>query len=75
MAAPAPHHPAEEGLQGDLPGGRVRLYHHPHLPLGPDRLHGLLQGRQPRCQGAPPPVDARGGGAEVPLLQRRDPQG
>lgn len=42
MAAPLTHHRAEEILQGSLPHGRIRLHHHSHVPLGPDRLHGLL---------------------------------
>lgn len=42
----------EEVLQAGLPGGRIRLDHYPHLPLGPDWFHGLLQGRQQGCHQA-----------------------
>lgn len=69
MAPPFSHRRPEEVLQGGLPRRRVRLHHHPHLSLRPDWLHGLLQGRQPQCQGAPPLLDTRGGGEAVPLLQ------
>lgn len=75
MAAPCPHHRAQEILQGSLPHGRIRIYHDPHLSVRPDRVHGLLQGRR---QGRQSPVEklvAGRGGETVPVLQQGNPQG
>ena len=75
MAPPAADRPAQEGLPRDLPRGRVCLHHHPDLPVGPDRLHGLHQGRQPQRARARPLVDQGGGAQAVQVLQLGDPQG
>ena len=69
MAPPPPDHQAQEGLRRGLPCRRVRLHHHPHVPLRPDRLHGLLQGRRAQCPRARAVVEPRGRGALVPVLQ------
>lgn len=54
MATPSSDHEAQERLQGSVPYRRVRLHHYSHLSFRPNRLHGLLQGRQARCIQATP---------------------
>lgn len=68
MAPPLPHHRPQEVMQGSLPRCRIRLHHHPNLPLRPDRFHGLLQGCYTQRQGAPTLLVSRGGGEAVPIL-------
>lgn len=75
MAPPPTHHQAEERLQGGLPHRRIRLHHHPNLPKWPNWLHGLLQGRQPRCQEPTSIMVCWGGGYHQQILQQGDPQG
>jgi len=75
MAPPPSYHQAQEGLQRDLPCGRVCLHYHPDLPVGPDWLHGLLQGPQPRRQGPSAHLVQGGGAQTVQVLQFWDPQG
>ena len=41
-------------LQGDIPRGRVRLYHDPDIPLRADRFPRMLQRLYPeRAQASP----------------------
>lgn len=68
MAAPLSHHRFEAKHPRDLPRGGVRLHDDPHLPLGPDWVHGLLQGREQGRARACAQLDARGGGEIVPVL-------
>lgn len=72
MAASPTHHGPEEGVQRGLPSRRIRIHHDPNLSVRPDRLHGLLQGRAERCQGATPFMESRGGGEAVQILQQGD---
>ena len=73
MAASTLDHRPEEGVQGSLSRRRVRIHHHPHLPIRPNRLHGLLQGPQEECQGAPPLMEPGRGGEAVQILQQGSP--
>lgn len=75
MASPASDHQAQAGLQGGLPRRRVRLHHDPDLPIWPDRLHDLLQGRDAQRARAHPQLHGRAGGVAAALLQCRYPQG
>lgn len=73
MAASAVDHGSEEGVQGSLPGRRVRVHHHPDLPQRPNRLHGVLQGPEQERERATSHLDPRRGGEAVQVLQQGDP--
>ncbi len=62
-------------LQRSLPRGRIRLHHHPHLPVRPDRLHGVLQRRLTECERAVAKLGPEGRGGALPVLQQGDPPG
>jgi hypothetical protein len=70
MAAFAFDHGSEEGLQGGLPGCRVRLHHYSDIPIWSDWIHGLLQGSEPQCEGAVEELEPSGGGEVVQVLQQ-----
>lgn len=69
MAPSLPDHLATQSLPRSLSHCRVRLYHDPHLPLGPDWLHGLLQGCEAESQGAAAQLERRGRGEALSVLQ------
>lgn len=69
MAPPLTNHRPQKILQRSLPHRRIRLHHHPDLPLRPDRLHGLLQRQGSRRENAVEGMEHRGGGEVVQVLQ------
>ena len=70
MATPSIDHIAEEVLQGGFPCRRVRLHHYSHLPVRPDRIHGLLQRPKAKRQGATTDLEHRRGRQALPVLQQ-----
>jgi hypothetical protein len=72
MATPTTYHEAQEGLQGDLPCGGICLHYDSHLSFRPDWLHGLLQGCEPKRQGATAYLESRRRGEVMPILQQGD---
>lgn len=75
MAPPGADYQTQGRLQRSLPRGRIRLHHHPHLPVRPDRLHGVLQRRLQECQGAVAKLGPEGRGGAVSVLQQGDSPG
>jgi len=75
MAPPGADYQTQDRLQRSLPRGRIRLHHHPHLPVWPDRLHGVLQRRLKERQRAVAKLGSEGRGGALSVLQQGDPQG
>ena len=68
MAPPLPNNIPKEILPRGLPHRRVRLHDHSHLPVRPDRLHGLLQGQRSGSEDAAEALERGGGGETVQVL-------
>lgn len=65
MTAPGPHQGDAAVLQITLPGGRLRLLHHPHLPQLPNWLHTVQQKSKHQLPGARAAADAEAGGTDT----------
>ena len=73
MAAFVTDQRPQEIMPGSVSHGGICIYHHPHLPVGPDRLHGVLQGCHTQYESTVTHLAGGGGGEAVPLLQQGDP--
>lgn len=60
-------------MPGSVPHGGICIHHHSDLPVGPDRLLGMLQGSHAQRESTITHLARGGGGEAVPLLQQGDP--
>ena len=70
MATSLPNFQTEEILQGSLPRRRIRLHNDSDLPFWPNRLHGLLQGSDPRRHDTATNMEQGRRGKALQILQR-----
>src|SRR5277367_5797567 len=70
MVAPFTYCIAQEGMPRSVPGRRICIHHHSHLPFRPDWIYGLLQRSRAKSEGTPSKLEPRGGGEVVQILQQ-----
>ena len=68
MAPPVTDYKPQEAVQGGVPHGGVRVYDHPNISIGTDRIHGLLQGCRAEHQRADAQLERGRGGKALPVL-------
>ncbi len=71
VVAPTSNNGTQEILPRSFPDCRICLHHHSNIPVWPNWVHGLLQGRRSRCQRASSQLDPRRGRQAMQILQQR----